>query len=417
MITPTFKMIHTADWHLGQKFMSRDRLEEHKVALQWLKATIEENKIDLLLVAGDIFDIQNPPNAAQKLYYEFLVGLKNTHCRHVIITGGNHDSPSMLNAPAELLKFLNIHVIGSATNPISNQILELRDSDGQLEAVVAAVPFLRDKDIRYSIPGESTEERLKRVREGIFNHYETLAKIVENHHYRNIPLITTGHLYAKGASASADQTNIYIGDTENIRASDFPSIFDYVALGHLHREQMVERNKRIRYSGSLIPLSFSETVDPKSVSIVEFDEEGRLGKVLIERVPTSRIIRRISGTYNEIKKSLIELTSEVQLQNHNLNAWVELTLENPVDVIQLEQNLLEIIDDKPIEILKTVLKTRMNSLHTFVQEKSLNELTPLDVFQKKLENYGSDEATDKELMTDTFKELLNWMNETKENEN
>jgi len=92
------KILHTSDWHLGQKFLSKDRIDEHQSALDWLRQTIIEQEIDVLLVSGDIFDIGNPPSYARHLYYRFLTSLQGTYCRHVVITGGNHDSPSMLNA-------------------------------------------------------------------------------------------------------------------------------------------------------------------------------------------------------------------------------------------------------------------------------------------------------------------------------
>jgi len=105
------KILHTSDWHLGQKFLSKDRIDEHQSALDWLRQTIIEQEIDVLLVSGDIFDIGNPPSYARHLYYRFLTSLQGTYCRHVVITGGNHDSPSMLNAPKELLEILNVYVV------------------------------------------------------------------------------------------------------------------------------------------------------------------------------------------------------------------------------------------------------------------------------------------------------------------
>ena len=133
------KILHTADWHLGQKFLFYDREAEHRYALNWLLELIEKEKIDTLIVAGDIFDIGNPPNYARKLYYQFLTKLQNTPCRHVIITGGNHDSPAMLNAPKDLLEALNVHVVGAATDDLEDEIVLLKNAKNEIETVVAAV--------------------------------------------------------------------------------------------------------------------------------------------------------------------------------------------------------------------------------------------------------------------------------------
>lgn len=415
MNTPTFKMIHTADWHLGQKFLSRDRHPEHKKALDWLLQVVREEQIDLLLVAGDIFDIQSPPNSARQLYYDFLIQLKNTGCRHVVIIGGNHDSPSMLNAPAELLRYLDIHVVGSARDPIADQVIELKKEDGVVEAVVAAVPFLRDRDIRMSVPGESVEERLERVRAGIATHYAELADLVDIPAYKHIPIIATGHLYAKGASASADQTNIYIGDTENIRAADFPNIFDYVALGHLHREQAVEKQRHIRYSGSLIPLSFSEVEDSKSVTLVCFDGEGKLSGISKRLVPENRLIRRISGSFNAIRDQLMKLADR-DLQNQLLPAWLEVSLENTGGENVLDQEIRALVDGESAEIVKLIVQLPTRGL-TFEQaEVTLEESSPLEVFHKKLDTYDQDSINREELEA-TFRELLNWINEKAADEN
>ncbi|RME09699.1 MAG: exonuclease subunit SbcD, partial [Bacteroidetes bacterium] len=142
------KILHTSDWHLGQKLTGRDRDEEHRLALDWLADFIAQEKVDVLVVAGDVFDIHNPPNSARELYYRFLRKLIQSSVRHVVVIGGNHDSPNMLEAPKELLQLLGIHVVGAATGHVSDEIIELKDADGKVELVVAAVPFLRDQDLR-----------------------------------------------------------------------------------------------------------------------------------------------------------------------------------------------------------------------------------------------------------------------------
>ncbi|NQS72549.1 MAG: exonuclease subunit SbcD, partial [Desulfobulbaceae bacterium] len=141
------KILHTSDWHIGRALYGRKRYEEFKAFLDWLAETIQQNAINTLLVAGDVFDTSTPSNRAQELYYRFLCRVAASTCRHVVIVAGNHDSPSFLNAPKELLKALDVHVVGSAANP-EDEVLVLRNEQKAPELIVCAVPYLRDRDIR-----------------------------------------------------------------------------------------------------------------------------------------------------------------------------------------------------------------------------------------------------------------------------
>ena len=192
------KILHTSDWHLGQKFISRDREEEHRLALDWLVQTIEKEGVELLIVAGDVFDIGSPPNYARALYYNFLKEIWRTGCRHVVVTGGNHDSPQMLDAPKELLQLLDVHVVGTASEDPAGEVLVLKNKKGEPEAVVAAVPFLRDQDLRRSASGEGGQERIERIKEGILGHYVAIGQAVEAFADLKIPMIVTAHLCVTG---------------------------------------------------------------------------------------------------------------------------------------------------------------------------------------------------------------------------
>ena len=142
------KIIHTADWHIGRSLYGRKRYGEFEAFLDWLAECIRSQQADALLVAGDVFDNSTPSHRAQELYYRFLCRVSDAGCRHVVITAGNHDSPSFLNAPRELLRYLNVHVVGCATEAPADEVLVLRDAQGKAELVVCAVPYLRDREIR-----------------------------------------------------------------------------------------------------------------------------------------------------------------------------------------------------------------------------------------------------------------------------
>lgn len=396
------KILHTSDWHLGQRFLFNDREQEHQRALDWLADTIRTQEVDALVVAGDIFDINNPPNYARTMYYRFLTSLLGTSCRHIIITGGNHDSPSMLNAPRELLRLLNIHVVGAVGDALEEELVELKDSEGELELVVAAVPFLRDRDLRFSQAGEGSYERLQRVREGMAEHYRQIGELAEKYRDAGIPIIATGHLYASGAMASEKQDNIYAGDVENIEADQFPSIFHYIALGHIHRPQLVGEQSHIRYSGSLLPLSFSETKDDKSVYLLHFQRD-QLLEVETLAVPVFRRLKSISGSLQEVKESLRRFD---QKGGRELTPWVEVIVETDQLIPRLDLQLREFTKDMDLQLLKIKIERKGELLRRTASEGvNLDDLEDVEsVFRKKCLRFGSPPEQMDELLK-SFKEL------------
>ena len=404
------KILHTADWHLGQRFLFQERVEEHQMALDWLLETIQREQIEVLLVAGDIFDINNPPNYARSQYYTFLTQLRNTSCRHVIITGGNHDSPSMLHAPRPLLQALNIHVIGAVSENRKQDLLLLKDQDGQLELVVAAVPFLRYRDLDVSVAGEGGHERVARIQAGLVRHYQQMGEWAGEYQNAGVPIIATGHLYATGALASDKQDNIYIGNIENISAEHFPKNFHYIALGHIHRPQVVGGIDHIRYSGSLLPLSFSETQDTKSVYVLETDGAS-IRQIEAVELPVFRRLKTIAGSLQKVKEDLRRFANK---DRRGLRPWVEVIVETEQVIPQLDQELKQFATDMELELLKVKLKRNYQPLDLqYLDTPDLSELDTLEVFKRKCQSYGS-APEEMEDLIQSFRELQDWMKEKAE---
>lgn len=400
------KILHTSDWHLGQKFLTKDRLEEHQLALDWMYDLMQSEQVEVLIVTGDIFDIGSPPNYARKLYYSFLTRLLNTACRHVVIIGGNHDSPTMLEAPKALLAQLNIHIVGAVPEDSKDQLIYLKNRDGQLEGIVAAVPFLRDRDLRTSASAETGLQRIEMIKQAITQHYAQVGAWIDAIALKGIPVIATGHLYASGALASDKQDNIYIGDKENIKADQFPGCFDYVALGHIHRAQIVGDRSNVRYSGSIIPLSFSETKDDKSVYLLEFEAD-TLKNIHPFPIPVFRRLKTIQGDYETVKQKLLIFAKRHEAE---LKAWVEVIVESKKVIPNLSLELNELVADLNVELLKVRVARSSVSTSTPKIQEELSDLDALDVFRKKCAILGDlpDEMDDLE---HTFKELQNWMQE------
>ena len=170
------RVLHTSDWHLGRSLFGQKRYEEFSAFLDWLARTLQEKEVDVLVVSGDIFDSGTPSNRAQRLYYDFLRQVYLSSCRHVVITAGNHDSPSMLGASREILQVLDVHVVGNLPEDPAEEIKVLRDAQGKVALIVCAVPFLRDADMRLVEEGESSGDKENKMQEAIRRHY---AQVLE----------------------------------------------------------------------------------------------------------------------------------------------------------------------------------------------------------------------------------------------
>jgi exonuclease SbcD len=400
------RILHTADWHLGKRLEQSERTDEHQAFLNWLIITLQTEQVDVLIVAGDIFDTGSPSNTAFEQYYAFLRKVKDTCCREVIIIGGNHDSISTLNAPQSLLKYFNVHIIGGVPEDFSDQIIEIKNTAGELELVVCAVPFLRDRDIRLSIAGETLQERATRIKQGITDHYHKFVAYVSGYKSSGIPVIATGHLFAAGSSTSDSEKEIHVGNLGQVGGDQFPAEFDYVALGHIHRPQLINQMNHIRYSGSPIPLSFSETDDQKIVILLDF-EQGNLSELTELPIPCSRKLIRIKGDFEKVKTRLVLLDDPGTL----FPAWVELQIQTESFIYDLEQQLNALIADKPYieRLFPRQIRTRaVKSLDEQTSEAmALTDLDPKAVFIKKCNAEYPDQ--DHSSLLQTFAEVTEYM--------
>lgn len=264
-----FRILHTADWHIGKTLAGYDRTNEFEIFFRRLIDIISEEKPDLMIVAGDIFDSATPSNTSASMYYRLLESIHTKFVNlKIVITSGNHDSPSYLNAPKEILHYLNSEVVGSVIRNADKVDFEamIRDFDS---AIVCAVPYLRRGDI-VAMGGDnpSVAQFYRKI----------LETALQKRGSRNIPIIGVGHLTTIGATynKSAEKSIVAtrddsVGGLENIDPADFPEEFSYIALGHIHRRQKAGDRENIWYSGAPIPFSFAEKNYEHSLSIVDFD--------------------------------------------------------------------------------------------------------------------------------------------------
>lgn len=404
------KILHTADWHLGQRLCDFDRQAEHDHFLQWLLETLKEEKVDALVVAGDVFDVHNPPNYARKQYYNFL-RKAIVYCNNIIITGGNHDSPRNLDAPKELLEYLRVHVVGGCPEELKDEVIEVKDENDNIIGVVAAVPFLQERDIRKAVAGESYQERVERTQKGIFNHYHSIAEYIQTQYdVQKLPIIATGHLFAAGSLTSDSEKDIHIGNQGQVHAETFSEAFDYVALGHIHKPQLVNKLEHIRYCGSPIPLSFTEYKDDKQALLIDF-KEGKLSDIRVLPIPNYRKLLRIKGNMEKVTQRLTDLESF----EGKPTTWLEVQIELETFEADLEHQVRQLVTDKNAEVLitRTEYKHRVKGLDEEMGDVSLDDLKPMEVFLKRCDSRNVGSKQQKELVN-TFNELLEWMDEKKD---
>jgi len=397
------KILHTSDWHLGRSLYGRKRYEEFDAFLSWLSETIQQEQVDVLLVAGDIFDTNTPSNRAQKLYYQFLCQVAISQCRHVIVIAGNHDSPSFLNAPKELLRALDVHVIGSISESPEDEVLLLHDQEGNPELIVCAVPYLRDRDIRTVEVGESVEDKERKLIEGIRGHYSSVCELAEQKRDAldvELPIIAMGHLFtAGGATVEGDGTRpLYVGSIAHVTSAIFPECIDYLALGHLHVPQKVNSSEVMRYCGSPLPMGFGEARQEKSLCLVAFSE--RVATVELIKVPCFQQLESIRGSWEEIAGRILEL-SVTQSQ-----VWLEILYEGEEVITDLRERLEEATSDSEMEILRIrnnrIIDRVLNRIH---DSETLDDLNESDVFERCLDAHDVPDEQRPELLL-SYQEIV-----------
>jgi exonuclease SbcD len=376
------RLLHTSDWHIGRTLYGRKRYEEFEAFLTWLAETIQQNQINALLVAGDVFDTSSPSNRAQELYYRFLCRVAESSCRHIVVVAGNHDSPSFLNAPRELLKALDVHVVGSSTASPEDEVLVLRNEQDAPELIVCAVPYLRDRDIRVAEAGESVEDKERKLIDGIRTHYAAVAALAEQKREElgvDIPIIGTGHLFtAGGQTVDGDGVReLYVGSLAHVTAGIFPACFNYLALGHLHVPQKVSGSETMRYSGSPLPMGFGEAKQQKSVCQIEFHSTAASVKLI--DVPVFQKLERVKGDWDGISSRILELSAT------DSQGWLEVIYDGTEVIGDLRERLEAAISGTQLKILRIknnrIIERVLGQIH---EEETLDDLNVNDVFERCL---------------------------------
>ena len=404
------RIFHTADWHLGHHLHGVSRHFEHQQFLTWLLQTLQDRQADALIIAGDIFDTANPPAAAQAQLYEFLVKARTQQPRlDIVLIGGNHDSASRLDAPSPILKALGVHVVGGLARKSDGKIdwerliVPLTDAHGAVKAWCGAMPFLRNADL------PSNDVADDPLIAGVQDLYGQLFEALQQKAGNGERLILTGHCYmVNGCVSELSERKILGGNQHALPADIFPGDIAYVALGHLHLAQKVGPHEHIRYSGSPIPLSFDEAGYRHQVLQVDIGD-GQVETTAVQiprsvgmiRIPDGKDFAVLSDVIAQLKSLELDLSLPIER-----TPFVELRIRLDKPEPGLRQQIEEAIAGLPLRLLKisTAYRGSQQSLADIDIEQRLEELQPLDVFQRCYQNRYDQEAP--EALTALFSELV-----------
>lgn len=401
----TVRFFHTSDWHLGQFFYNHSRQFEHEQFLAWLLLQIKEKQPHALFIAGDIFDVINPASAAQKQLYQFLADAHDIapHMQTLMIAG-NHDSGYRIEQVEPLLEKYNAKTVGVIHKNTDGQVdlerllVPIYDENKKIIAWCLTLPFLRPAEIT------GFNEQTTNSQNAIAYLHQQLISAAKNKKSDDQALILMSHAHMQGGETSDSERPIIIGNEEALSTTLFDDVIDYVALGHLHKPQKVG-HEHIRYSGSPIPLSFSEinykhqvievTIDPTEIDDSRFKFETL-------PIPRSVQLHKIKGELNEVFAKLKALSSG-EINNIDHREYVDIEYHTDVPP---QPNLRQQFEDalpkgryRLVRISRQYLASEKND--DSAAQMSLEPPTPEKLFQQiwDKQGYSNDDAVLKDFLS------------------
>lgn len=385
------KLIHTADWHIGQSFYGYNRDNEHQMFFEWLCAVIKREKADALLIAGDVFDSPNPPASAQRLFYHFLRKATEENPQlQIIIISGNHDSAARLEAPMPLLESMNITIKGVIKRnedgiDYSDLLVPIYDKEGNILIWCMAVPYIRQGDYP---PSDSYAEGVKNLYNAIYNEALKHAELDQT-------IIAMGHLQATGSEISEDDQSerTVIGGLECISPEAFAPGISYTALGHLHKGQRVSKRENVRYAGSPLPMSFAEKNYKHGIEVIEL-EKNKIINIHREIFDAPIPLQSIPETAEPIDKVLQAIDSIDPSSKNYIEVLVSVDGPEPSLNYKIEQAL----ENKQVRLTRILRKSAVvsgSSEQRIINYDEFKKISPIEMAKEAfLKKYGSEMPTD-----------------------
>ncbi|MGB8484080.1 MAG: exonuclease SbcCD subunit D C-terminal domain-containing protein [Acinetobacter bohemicus] len=395
---------HTSDWHLGQFFYNHSRQYEHEQFLTWLLEQIKQKQPNALLIAGDIFDVINPASAAQKQLYQFLADAHALapHMQTLMIAG-NHDSGYRIEQVEPLLEKYNAKTVGvirwneDKSLDIEHLLQPIYDVDQNIIAWCLSLPFLRSAEIT------GFNEHTSNSQNAISYLHQQLISEAKKRKTDDQALILMSHAHMQGGETSDSERPIIIGNEEALSTALFDEVIDYVALGHLHKPQKVQ-HAHIRYSGSPIPLSFSEinykhqvvevTIDPSKPAEYQLQFEAL-------HIPRSIQLHRIRGELNEVFTQLQALASG-KIDNIDQREYIDIEYHTDTPPRpNLRQQFEDVLPKERYRLVKISRQYKNNQVQNSSAKIQLEPPTPEKLFEQIWQNkgYAQDAAVLKDFQT------------------
>ncbi|TCB60267.1 exonuclease SbcCD subunit D C-terminal domain-containing protein [Acinetobacter terrae] len=395
---------HTSDWHLGQFFYNHSRQYEHEQFLTWLLKQIKQKQPNALLIAGDIFDVINPASAAQKQLYQFLADAHALapHMQTLMIAG-NHDSGYRIEQVEPLLEKYNARTVGvvrwkeDKTLDLDRLLQPIYDLDKNIVAWCLSLPFLRAAEIT------GFNEHTTNSQNAIAYLHQQLISEAKKRKTDDQALILMSHAHMQGGETSDSERPIIIGNEEALSTALFDDVIDYVALGHLHKPQKVQ-HPHIRYSGSPIPLSFSEInykhqvvevkIEPSKADETAFQFEAL-------PIPRSIQLHRIRGELNEVFAQLKALASG-EIANIDQREYIDIEYHTDTPPLpNLRQQFEDALPKDRYRLVKISRQYKNNQVQNSSAKIQLEPPTPEKLFEQiwQSKGYSQDDAVLKDFQT------------------
>ena len=374
------RLIHTSDWHLGQTFHDFDRSHEHDRFLSWLLDTLEAEQADALLIAGDVFDNSNPSADSQRQFYHFLTAAKRRVPElDIVVIAGNHDSAGRLEAPTPLLQAFDVAAIGYTRYPqadiqLDRLVVPLKNRDGEVAAWCLAIPFLRPGDVpRVETDGDPYPEGVKQL-------YRQTLEVALNRRESGQAIVALGHCHMSGGQTSEDSERpIVIGGLGKLPVEMFDPAIAYVALGHLHRAQQVGGQTRVRYSGSPLPMSFTEINYRHQVVRVDLDGDS-VAEIMSIPVPRSVALLRVPEQPAPIDEALDALNALELPDSPCSDTWPYLQVRVQSNTFDrtLRTRIESILEKKPVQLAHIERSSPLRGDRSTVAFQSIDEIKRLE---------------------------------------
>ena len=402
-------IFHTADWHLGNIFHRHDRLAEHRHFFNWLIAQLREHQPDAMIVSGDIFDNANPSAAAESLFYEVLKeAVQAVEGLQIVIIAGNHDSAHRLEAPSPFLKANNIYVRGNVKRTeagapdFEDLLLPLSSrKSAEAEVVCLALPYLRSSEYPSGLS----------VGDGIKYYVDGMLKALYRTDFKKLPIIAAAHFYAAGAEISEEHSErLVVGGQDAVLTRSVDKAVSYTALGHIHRRQCVDYDRQMWYSGSVLPLSFSEKHYNHGINCVRIFEDGKCTVEQLQYTPLRRL-RSIpdkgAASTAEVMEALAKLPNADELPNRDAWDYLEIRVREQQPEPTFLSEVTEALKGKAIYFCRIVreLPQRSSSEPEAVVSNEVLHITPFEMAQRFYQQrYGEEMPED---MRNRFIQAMN----------